>query len=340
VTRPTILLTGATGHLGAAIAREFVSVPGAPRLRILVRDEKKLCRLAATDPVMGRLLECERVVGDIRDADLIERAVAGVDTVIHACHSHEYWSGASHIFDVNVGGASNLQRAIRTAGSVKKVVFIGSYSAHQVAAVEDDRQSLCSASARECSSRSKRLAQAVFQAGASAGSYRLDVVSPSYLIGPMQLEPTYFCALFHLVLLKPLRWCPPNGINVVDVRDVASTVMNCATGEHAAGRQILASGDNVSLRELFAEMNHQAGFGITPRSLPREAFMAMPSLRQFGAYGRQYFRRNHYVDTAGLSARHYALRDSIRDTLSWARQSPLYRRRIEFIRWVAQRYLF
>jgi len=340
MTRPTILLTGATGHLGAAIAREFVSRAEAPRLRILVRDEEKLHRLAAADPVMGRLLDCERVVGDIRDTDRIDRAVAGADAVIHACHSHEYWHGARYLFDVNVGGARNLQRAIRTAGSVKKVVFIGSYSAHGETSVEDDPESLCSASARECSSRSKRLAQAIFRAGASAGSYRLDVVSPSYLIGPMQLEPTYFGALFHLVLLKPLRWCPPNGINVIDVRDVARTVAGCASGDHAAERRILASGDNVSLWELFAEMNQQAGFGITPHRLPSEAFVVMPWLRQFGAYGRQYFRRNHFVDAAGLSARHYALRDSIRDTLSWARRAPLYRRRIEFIRWIAQRYLF
>jgi nucleoside-diphosphate-sugar epimerase len=338
--RQTILLTGATGHLGAAIAKELLNRPCAPRLRLLIRDEEKLRKLATSDSTMDRLLGCERVVTDIRDVSTVERAVAGVDAVIHACHSHEYWHGARYLLSVNVGGAHNLVRAIHASPSVQKVVFIGSYSAPADGWFGDDPESICASSARECSSRSKRLAQEIFRAAASRGRFRLDIVSPSYLIGPFQLEPTYFGALFHRVLLAPLRWCPPNGINVVDVRDVARIVVGCASSAGTAGRRILASGDNISLRELFGEMNRQAGFMTTPRRVPSEFFMLMPKLKQFGAFGRQYFRVNHYVEEAGLSTRKYALVQSIRDTLSWARRWPLYRHRGEFFWWLASRYLF
>ncbi len=334
----TLLLTGATGHLGAAIAREILARPEPPRLRLLLRDERKLATLAA-EPEMAALLDCERVVADIRDRPKVEAALLGVDAVIHACHSHEYWCGARHLLEVNVGGARTLAEAVVRQGRVQKVAFIGSYSAHGRRSSTDEMEAARRSSARECSSRSKRLAQEVFLAAAAAGGFRLDIVSPSYLIGPLQIDPTYFGALFHLVLLRPLRWCPPNGINLVDVRDVARAVVDCVAGEQAEGRRVLAAGDNVPLHDLFAAMNREAGFPQTPVRLPDRLFQVLPSLRQFGRFGRHYFRRDHYVEESGL-ARRYTLEESVRDTLTWARRRPLYRHRGEFLRWLAARYLF
>lgn len=335
----TLLLTGATGHLGAAIAREVLARPDPPRLRLLLRDEQKLATLAA-EPGMAALLDCERIVTDIRDRSRVEAALAGVDAVVHACHSHEYWRGARHLLEVNVDGARILAEAAARQRRVRKVTFIGSYSAHGTRSSAGELEAARRSSARECSSRSKRLAQEAFLAAAAAGSFRLDIVSPSYMIGPLQIDPTYFGALFHLVLLRPLRWCPPNGINLVDVRDVARTVVDCVTGEQEEGRWVLAAGDNIPLRDLFAEMNLQAGFPRDPVELPDRLFRLMPSLRQFGRFGRHYFRRDHYVEGSGLGTRRYTLEESIRDTLTWARRRPLYRHRGEFLRWLAARYLF
>ena len=264
----TILVTGATGHLGAAIARELLELPIAPRLRLLIRDERKLHKLATSDSTMARLADCERVVADVRDLAAVGCSVSGVQTVIHACHSHEYWKGAPYLVSVNIGGAQNLVRAIHASSTVRRVVFIGSYSAHLAGSSDEGYQSLGRSPARECSSRSKLMAQAVFRTAAREGKFRLDIVSPSYLIGPFQLEPTYFGALFHRVLLAPLRWCPPNGINIVDVRDVARTVARCAHTVEAHERRILACGENISLRELFGEMNPQAGFTTTLDAFP------------------------------------------------------------------------
>jgi nucleoside-diphosphate-sugar epimerase len=336
----TVLLTGATGHLGAAITREILDAQGTLRLRLLVRSESKLRRLAAADEAMARVMDCERVLGDIRDQPKMDQAVAGADVVIHACHSHEYWRGPRYLLDVNVGGAENLVRAIRARSAVRQVIFVGSYSAHRPGAGGEDRRRAGAWSPRECSSRSKRLAQDVLLDEAARGRFRLDIVSPTYLIGPLQLDPTYFGALFHLVLLGPLRWCPPNGINIVDVRDVAHTVVRCLDRDGTGVHRILAAGDNVALRDLFAEMNRQAGFSAVPKCLPSDLFRLVSRFRQFGAFGREYFRRNHYVEEAGLSDRGYAMSDSIRDTLAWARRSPLYRRRVEFFGWLARRYLW
>lgn len=337
--QPTILLTGATGHLGAAVIKQLLG-SGSARLRLLIRDEHKLRELAAADTELEPVLDCERIVADIRDRAAVEQALDGIESVIHACHSHEYWNGPQYLLDVNVGGARNLVQAIQRSPTVRNVVFVGSYSAHGASLHGGPCPAPAPSSARECSSRSKRLAQQVFLEAASAGGFRLDVVSPSYLIGPLQLDPTYFGALFHRVLLGPLRWCPPNGINVVDVRDVAHAVVCCAGSSRRQGQRILASGDNVSLLDLFDGMNREAGFATTPRRVPSELFTLVPPLKQFGSFGRQYFRTNHYVENAGLESRRYCLADSIRDTLSWARRAPLYRHRGDFLWWLAERYLF
>ena len=87
-------------------------------------------------------------------------------------------------------------------------------------------------------------------------------------------------------------------------------------------------------------MNRQAGFRQSPTPLPGRLLRLLPSLRQFGNFGRHYFRNDHYVEGTGLDDRSYTLEESVGDTLSWARRRPLYRHRGEFLRWLAARYLF
>jgi uncharacterized protein YbjT (DUF2867 family) len=67
-----ILVCGATGELGARIARRLAA-PGAP-LRLLVRD-------GAVAPLADEL-DAEVVRGDLRDPPSVDRAVRGMATVI------------------------------------------------------------------------------------------------------------------------------------------------------------------------------------------------------------------------------------------------------------------
>ena len=103
-----ILITGAAGTLGRAVT---------PRLE------------AAGHGVLG--LDVERpagaawTVGDIRDADVVDGAMAGIDLVVHAAAWHGIHLAnhpPSDFFELNVRGTFNVWEAARRRG-VRGVVF-------------------------------------------------------------------------------------------------------------------------------------------------------------------------------------------------------------------------
>ena len=67
------LVTGATGFVGSHVAR-VLAEKGA-ELRVLVRSSSNLKNIEG--------MNAERVVGDLRDADSLEKAMSGCDAVFH-----------------------------------------------------------------------------------------------------------------------------------------------------------------------------------------------------------------------------------------------------------------
>jgi len=335
----TVLITGATGHLGVAVATAILTNAGAFKLRGLIRSKAKIERLIAIDTRLSELRNIQWAIGDIRDPSALSEALQDVDVVIHACHSHEYWKGAEYLYDVNVGGTRALTTALSHTTSVKKVVFIGSYSAHLSQQTDSSMRRIGEYSARECSTISKPIAQRLLMDSAKNHGFALHIVSPGYMIGPYQLDPTYFGALFHAVQFGPLRWCPPNSINIVDVRDVAMAVTKCLQMADAPSR-ILATGDNASMQRLFTEMNHQVGFRVVAKPIPCFLFRLIPNMKQFGRFGQRYFVQDHIPNSeSDLNNREFDLGSSIRDSLSWAKQQQLFRSRGDFLKWIVKRYL-
>ncbi|QOV38420.1 NAD(P)-dependent oxidoreductase [Streptomyces ferrugineus] len=114
------LVTGTTGQVGRrfvprllAQARSDMGVPPLERSR-----ERGRVRVLVRDPARGEPfaeLGAEVVVGDLRDADVLGKAVSGVDAVVNVAASfrgvpdEEAWA-------VNRDAAVELGRAARTAG--------------------------------------------------------------------------------------------------------------------------------------------------------------------------------------------------------------------------------
>ena len=282
-----IFLTGATGHLGVAIARALLALPHPPEVRLLVRDPAKVHALIATDDALAPLDRAALVVGDFRDPAVLSHGLRGARAVIHNLHSHEYWKGADHLIDVNVGGAERLADAVAAEG-VRHVVYIGSYSVHDKTAgpTADDLREM---SPRAASSQAKLVVQLLLERRAETDSgFRLDTVSPSYMMGPWQLDPTYFGVLYHLVHHCRLKRALPGGVNLVDVRDVAQAVIGCLEADQPQRR--LAAGDNISFQEMFRIMNRIAGRPYDPRPIPAGLLRSIPRLRFFGDFGRPLLR--------------------------------------------------
>ncbi|MCL5005083.1 MAG: NAD-dependent epimerase/dehydratase family protein [Acidobacteria bacterium] len=115
-----LLLTGSTGYLGSRIALELVA-RGEP-FRVLVRDPGRL----SFDPSDAG---CEVVVGDLRDADALAKALRGAKYVIHAGALVKMWvRDRQDFWQVNVEGLKALLEAADRAG-IERVVYTSSFIA-------------------------------------------------------------------------------------------------------------------------------------------------------------------------------------------------------------------
>jgi farnesol dehydrogenase len=115
-----ILLTGATGYLGSAIARELIA--RRMRFRILVRNPARL-EFVPSD------CQCEVVVGDLRDRAALAKALEGVDGVLHTAALVRMWVRDRRDFQlVNVEAFQNLLEEAARVG-VPRVVYTSSFIA-------------------------------------------------------------------------------------------------------------------------------------------------------------------------------------------------------------------
>lgn len=133
----SILITGGSGFFGTAFARHLLQghddTTWPTRIIIYSRGEY---RQFQTSQELGSLDKYDRLrfmIGDVRDRKRLERAMNGVEVVVHAAALKRIEVGAYNPIEMirtNVDGAINVIEAAQDAG-VKKVVFLSTDKAYQ-----------------------------------------------------------------------------------------------------------------------------------------------------------------------------------------------------------------
>ncbi len=238
-------LTGATGFVGSHVARALVA-QGAD-LRLLVRSGSDLRNI--------RELQAERVVGDLRDAASLKKAVAGCEVVFHVAADYRLWvRDPEQMYRSNVDGTKAILEAARE-NKVRRVVYTSSvatmgFQSNGHLANEDSPVSLANMIGPY--KRSKFMAEEIaIQAGKSGMD--VVVVNPTTPVGERDLKPTPTGRIVVDFLKKKFPAYVDTGLNLVDVAE-------CARGHIAAlekgktGQRYILGGENLTLKQILDKL--------------------------------------------------------------------------------------
>ena len=123
----TILITGGTGSFGKCFTRYVLSHYRPRKIIIYSRDEFKQFLMQNEFKDYNKENRLRFFIGDVRDRARLQRAMEGVDYVIHAAAlkqvpACEY--NPDEAIKTNIHGAQNVIDAALDSGSVKRVVAL------------------------------------------------------------------------------------------------------------------------------------------------------------------------------------------------------------------------
>ncbi len=270
----TVMLTGATGFLGSAIARALVAQGHA--VVALVRPETPRGVLAGV-PVAY-------VPGDLTDHASVATALVGCTAAIHCAADYRIWvPDPARMRAVNVAGTQAVMRAALAQG-VRRVVHVSSVATLKphpdgTAATEADAARVEEAIGPY--KQSKTEAERLVEAMVARDGLPAVIVNPSTPIGPRDRRPTPTGRL----ILEAARGRMPayveTGLNLVHVDDVAAGCV-AALERGAVGERHILGGQDVPLGDLLAHIAVGLGRG-RPVRLPRAPLYPLAVMSQLWA---------------------------------------------------------
>jgi len=227
------VVTGASGHLGAALVRRLLE--GGDRVRVVVHRQARALE--------G--LEAEAVPGDVLDPASLRAAFAGAEVVYHLAGVVSIRGGlGGRVWTVNVDGAAHAARAARESG-VRRMVHCSSVHAFDLEAGdgpldESAPRVVADSSRHPVYDRSKAEGERRVRAEIELGLDAV-VVHPTGAIGPFDFEPSRMGQFFLRLNRGSLPALVRGGFDFVDVRDVAEAMVRAAA-QGSRGESYLLGG--------------------------------------------------------------------------------------------------
>ncbi len=267
------LLTGATGFIGAAIARALIAA--GTDVRVLVRPISDLRNL--------RGLDVEQAHGDLRDPESLRRALTGCPQLYHVAAHYALWARDPVIFyDINVTGTRMLLEAARDIGT-ERIVYtstIGAIGLPPNGGVGTEETAVSLSQMAGHYKRSKYLAEQEVLSLARAG-LPVVIVNPSAPVGAGDVKPTPTGQMI-VDFMKGRMWAYiETGMNVIDVDDVAVGHLRAMERGRIGERYILGH-QNLTLREIFGILSRLTGIPAPRLKLPWQAILPL-------AYANRWF---------------------------------------------------
>ncbi len=268
----TVLVTGATGFVGSAVARQLAA--RGDSVRVLVRttsDRRNIDTLAV-----------EVVEGDLRDVSSMARALAGCRALYHVAADYRLWvPRPDEIYRTNVDGSRDLIRVAMAAG-VERIVYTSSVATlglHADGSPADEATPVALTDMIGHYKRSKFLAEAEVQRLIAEEGAPVVIVNPSAPVGPRDLKPTPTGRMVLDAALGKMPAYVDTGLNLVHVDDVAAGHLLAFERGDIGARYILG-GQNMLLREILAEIAALVGRSPPKVRLPHNFILPIAYLAE------------------------------------------------------------
>lgn len=261
VSSKPVLVTGASGFVGSAIAAAFRRA-GMP-VRILVRPTSPRVNVDAGDEV---------IVGDLLDRASVAAAMKNARYVIHAAADYRLWAPSPNdIMRANIEGTRIIMEEAMRAG-VERIVHTSSVATLDLRAggLADETRALPAEAAIGAYKRSKVIAENLVAEMVVKHGLPAVIVNPSTPIGPRDVRPTPTGRIIIEAAAGRMPAFVDTGLNFVHVDDVAAGHIAAAERGKIGERYILG-GENVTLRQMLLDIAGIVGRRSRPVRLPRRA---------------------------------------------------------------------
>ncbi len=325
-----VLVTGATGFVGSAVARTLLARGHALRLLARPNGDRR--------NVDG--LDAELVEGDLTDPASMRRALEGCGALFHVAADYRLWvPDPEAMMRANVEGTRALMIAAQEAG-VERIVYCSSVAAlglvgdgtvaNELTPVHEDKI------VGVYKLSKYRAEQAVLSL---VRDRRLPavIVNPSTPIGPRDIKPTPTGAMIRDAAAGRMPAYVDSGLNLVHVDDVAEGhALAFERGE--IGERYILGGEDRSLKDLFGLVSDIAGVKAPRIELPRQLLypVAVASeilARRAGIEPRvtrdtlamskkkMFFSSDKAKQALGYAPR--PAREAVRDAVNWFRANGM-----------------
>jgi dihydroflavonol-4-reductase len=323
-----VLVTGATGFVGSAVARKLAGRGFA--VRALVRKASPRANLAG--------VEADSVEGDMLDRDSMARALKGARYLFHVAADYRLWArDPQEIIRNNLEGAGAVMEAALAAG-VERVVYTSSVATlnpRSDGVAVDETAPADMRSAVGAYKKSKVAAERLVERLVAERGLPAVIVNPSTPIGPRDIKPTPTGKVIVDSATGKMPAVVDTGLNLAHVDDIAEGHL-LALEQGRIGERYVLGGQDVSLMRMVADISALVGRPAPKVSLPlaplyplavaaeavaqltgKAPFVTVDALKM--ASHTMFFSSAKAERELGYQARPYG--EGLKDAVAWFREA-------------------
>ena len=261
----TILVTGATGFVGSAIARALLAE--GETVRVLARPGNDRRNLQG--------LSVEIIEGDLNDSESFPGALQGCQAMFHVAADYRLWTrDPAAMVRTNVEGTRAIMRAACDAG-IERIVYTSSVATLGINKDETPADEDTPVTINDMIGdykRSKFLAEEAVRTLIEKNDAPVVIVNPSAPVGPRDIKPTPTGRMIVEAAAGRMPAFVDTGLNIVHVDDVAKGHL-LAWRKGKIGERYVLGGENLPLAQILGAIAEICGRKPPSVRIPHGAIM-------------------------------------------------------------------